>query len=202
MKRIILIRHGETSHNTQRIFQADNESLSRIGRQQVIDLSNKLAPLDSSIILHSPLTRAFESAEILSSRLGIASSEQKSLTEFRNPPQIRGKAYDDPTADRLYKTWLQDLEKTEGLNSPDIENYIDLYRRAQSALEKLLDRPEKNILAVSHSELIRAIVGYVLIGDLHSPLKIRETLQSLKIGNAQTAEIIYDDAKPGWRLVL
>lgn len=35
MKTVLLVRHGETLHNTQRVFQSDDAPLSDVGRRQI-----------------------------------------------------------------------------------------------------------------------------------------------------------------------
>ena len=85
MKQVILMRHGETAHNKERIFQSDTVSLSQTGRQQIKDYASTLRK-DVELIIHSPSTRALESAEIIAQSIkkladGVRAMDTSGLSE-------------------------------------------------------------------------------------------------------------------------
>lgn len=200
MKTVLLVRHGETLHNTQRVFQSDDAPLSDVGRRQIEKLLPNIEGEDFTIVLSSPLTRAIESAKIISDHKSIPLETLDLLVEFKNPPHIRGQSYDDPAADSAYREWLSTLEQADSINSSDVENYFDLYARADAVLKAFIDRPESCIIAVSHSELIRAVVSRLLLGESANPLQIRDAISRIKLGNSRTVRLLYDDKKSMWRL--
>lgn len=60
------VRHGETDWNKEHIFQGPNDvPLNDLGRQQAMELNNKIQGLDITHIFSSPLSRAKETADIL-----------------------------------------------------------------------------------------------------------------------------------------
>lgn len=201
MKRVILVRHGQTEHNVVRIFQSDDQPLSDIGRGQIERFAQSIEDAKIEVILHSPLSRAAESASIIGHRIDVNPEPLGVLVEFRNPPEIRGKSYDDEAADKVYREWVSKLDDKFGLGVDAVENYIDLYSRAGRVLDVLCGRNEQDILVVSHSELIRAVVARVVLdGDIPNS-GVRGVIKRLKIENAHSVELLYDDDKNTWRLV-
>lgn len=202
MKNIIFVRHGETEHNNVRVFQSDDVPLNEAGVRQAEELANKLKSKDADIILHSPLRRATQTATIIASWKNTPLTKSDTLVEFRTPLFIRGKSYDDPEADRIYREWTDKLLLEHSLGDDEAENYYDLYRRSSAILEGLGSRSESSIIAVSHSEIIRATIAYVLLGDSANVMQINSVMKSIKLGNARTVTIRYDESKGKWRLVL
>ncbi len=195
------MRHGETAHNKERIFQSDTVSLSQTGRQQIKDYASTLRK-DVELIIHSPSTRALESAEIIAQAIHKPTQESSLLVELQNPPEIRGKSYDDPAADKIYQTWLNKLKSPQSLSDSKKENYFDMYNRARKALTEVSRQKESTILAVSHSEFIRAIIAYVLLGDNSNIEQIADVIKRFKLRNACSVTLEYNESKELWRVAL
>lgn len=72
-QRVWLVRHGETTGESSIRYHGSNDvPLSELGRAQVRNLAPLLAGVEFARVVHSPLSRAAESAAILAERLGIA----------------------------------------------------------------------------------------------------------------------------------
>ena len=64
MKRIYLIRHGETESNRKGVFRGRLDiPLSQNGREQAVDLSRDFENIAVNLVYTSPLQRAVETAE-------------------------------------------------------------------------------------------------------------------------------------------
>ncbi|MFX0208119.1 MAG: histidine phosphatase family protein [Candidatus Hodarchaeota archaeon] len=75
---LVIIRHGESVANAQRILQGHSDySLSELGRQQAQALSKRLIKKQISfdIVYSSDLARAVETTEILARELKIPSNK-------------------------------------------------------------------------------------------------------------------------------
>ena len=73
MKKLVIVRHGDYDYE---------DRLSELGKQQISDLSEKLAGYvngDTLLIFSSPALRASESAKIIAGRLGIEFEEHNVL---------------------------------------------------------------------------------------------------------------------------
>ena len=80
---LILIRHGETTEDVEDRFGGDyDDELTERGRDQTGELARKMRArgLVPGIIFHSPKKRAVQTAEILSSALGVG---REVVEEFR-----------------------------------------------------------------------------------------------------------------------
>ena len=85
MKKLIIARHGDYNDN----------SLNHYGRCQIAGLAENLKAHigegASILLLHSPVTRARESAEILGVHFGVAPEEQKVLVfDYLNIDFVKG----------------------------------------------------------------------------------------------------------------
>src|SRR5690242_1005754 len=108
MGTLILVRHGESLANQQRIFAEDHTPLSDLGRKQAIEVAGHIARhFRPSAIVASPLVRARETAEIIGRHLGLAVEVVPGLEES-DFGFLKGQSYEvyhrhiqgDPTFDR------------------------------------------------------------------------------------------------------
>ncbi|MDO4916904.1 MAG: histidine phosphatase family protein [Rothia sp. (in: high G+C Gram-positive bacteria)] len=148
---LMLIRHGQTDWNKQHLMQGTSDiPLNDLGRQQAHETGNKLREqgLSFDVLVSSPLSRAFETAQIIGEELGLSVS----------------RTYDD-LIERAYG-------EAEGLDIPAEERkepdaYYDgveseraLYVRGVKILREIThDYPGQRVLAVSHGSLIRRVLS-------------------------------------------
>ncbi|MGB3966557.1 MAG: histidine phosphatase family protein, partial [Planctomycetota bacterium] len=72
-RRLWLVRHGETAGQSSVRFHGHNDvALADAGRVQIRALAPLLAGVDFARVVHSPLSRAAESAAILVAACGVA----------------------------------------------------------------------------------------------------------------------------------
>jgi probable phosphoglycerate mutase len=99
--RLLLVRHGETALNAARILQPPDTPLSDRGRAQASALGHRLASEPLSLLWSSDLPRAWQTAEAIARRCGMA-IEPLPLLQERNFGDLRGRPYDtlgfDPLA--------------------------------------------------------------------------------------------------------
>jgi probable phosphoglycerate mutase len=79
----ILVRHGETEYNTKGIFQGYSPvPLSPRGRQQAALVAERLEQVRPAMLYSSDIQRAFETATIISQRLGVPVQPCEGLREW------------------------------------------------------------------------------------------------------------------------
>jgi len=168
---ITLLRHGESQGNFEGRHQGQaNFPLTDLGRQQTRALverwlSEKMA---FDLIISSPLLRARQTAEIIS-------------TELHTPLEL------DPLwmeRDNGLMAGLSPEEVRESLPQPDFvhpyqpigqtgESQWELYLRAGKAAQSLINRPPACYLIVSHGALMNmffyAILGIAPQPNFHGP---------------------------------
>src|SRR5215471_4794144 len=73
MGKLILVRHGESTANREKIFAEDHTPLTDLGRRQAADVAARIAShFHPSAIVASPLVRARQTAEVIGRHLGLA----------------------------------------------------------------------------------------------------------------------------------
>lgn len=101
--RLLLVRHGETALNAARILQPPDTPLSERGHAQAGALARRLAGEPVARLWSSDLPRAWQTAEPIARRCGVA-IEALPLLQERNFGGLRGRPYDtlgfDPLAMR------------------------------------------------------------------------------------------------------
>jgi broad specificity phosphatase PhoE len=201
-KQVYLVRHGQTDHNNQRIFQDDAARLNEVGLRQSEQTAQRLSS-DIEVVISSPLERAQETAEIIANYLSCQLETNPLLVEFENPPDIRGKSYDDPTVADVYEQWCDKLLSTESYSSGgDTENYHDLIIRARQVLDMLNTRQERAIAVITHSEFMRAILACVLVGESASPEEFSYLKSHIKVHNGAIVKLrLTDEGGAKYRLV-
>ena len=90
---IILVRHGETAGNADRVLQRADTPLNVLGLMQAEHLAARLAELPVERVLVSDLLRAQMTAAAICARFGIAAVETPLLAE-RSFGDLRGTPYD------------------------------------------------------------------------------------------------------------
>lgn len=150
---IYLVRHGETDWNREGRLQGHTDiPLNENGRMQMKQVATKMVNLDikPDLILASPLTRAYESAEIIAEQL--AYGKENILLEPLLIERYFGVGEGKILAERV--------EKYPGDNYPQMESYEDLIRRAESVFEKIVNLfwDKQNVLLVAHGAILYAIL--------------------------------------------
>ena len=149
-KRIILIRHGESTANKNRILTGRSDSdLTRDGNRQVKKASrvikNRYMPVD--VLYTSPLKRAFQTADIIARHVKAPLKKTELLieTDFGNWEGMdKNDLISEPGWDRYIKDPFH-------FRFPGGESPQDVKKRVMAFKEKLrLDSSWNNAVIVSH----------------------------------------------------
>lgn len=184
---IYLIRHGLTAANKSDVFAGrTQEPLHSEGIVQMHDVGNHLARRGITRIFCGPLARTRQSARIVGDLLSVPVQADAALTE------INIAHWDGLTkgAIRLkygpeYPDWLDD---PAGFHVEGCETILDVQNRAVDFLEKLFtEYSGENLLVVSHLIVVRALL-------LHYLARPVSDFRNIKVGNAQIAALVRDDA--------
>lgn len=144
---LTLVRHGQTDWNKGGLMQGiSNIPLNDTGREQARNTAQKLveAGLEFDVLLASPLSRAYETAQLLGERLNLpVAGTYPDLVERHYG---MGEGVNFPLSQRCNpeRYW------------PGAESERDLYIRAARVLRQMVrEHPGQRIIAVSHGSLIR-----------------------------------------------
>ena len=96
MGKLILVRHGESLGNRERIFAANPADLplTELGYQQAREVAEQIAALfQAELIVASPYLRARETARVIAERLKLPLEIEPALYE-RDVGSLKGQPYD------------------------------------------------------------------------------------------------------------
>lgn len=192
MKRISLIRHGQSLGNKKRIIQGTNTDyeLTEEGVEYITSLAkeNKSQFASRKIIYTSPLKRARQTAEILSKVVGIKNVVESPLLVEFNPGILSEKSHDEAREKypEAYAVWLErkDLDRI-----PFAEKGNELQARVLAFLTRYIEQDNYDDIIVSHAGFIRCFINTILSRERTTPIEIhngvvyelKDPLQNLSI---------------------
>ena len=151
---IIMVRHGETQDNLNRIFSRDNTRLTPKGRKQILRAKKLLEDFEFDQVYYSPLRRTVESKEIL----GLEAIEEERIREI-DFGIFTGKTFDQISEQYPMdsKKWVEDPIHFRIENG---ESVIDVYKRMEKYINEIVDL-NKSVLLICHDCVIKNILCWV-----------------------------------------
>ncbi|MDO5037129.1 MAG: histidine phosphatase family protein [Tissierellia bacterium] len=163
---LILLRHGQSKANKDKVIGTPEVSLTQLGRDQALKAGLRLKAKKIDRVLVSPYTRAQETAQEVNKSLGL-SLETEDLVREVSFGILEGHRFEDMEKDPNYKDVLQAwLDNPRDTAPPGGESIRDARARAQAFLDKYKDQ-DQTILVVSHEGFIRALLS-VVVGSVDS----------------------------------
>ena len=169
MSRLILVRHGESSGNRDRIFATSPHDLplTELGYRQAHEAARRIAELfRPELVVTSSYLRASETARIIAGALGLPLEIEPDLHE-REFGTLRGRSYDSFLAEPDYDPQRPWAWKPEGG-----ESYEEVQTRVSPVLDRLAAaHTGREVVVVSHGGVMSALWAYVAGSwdDAHVP---------------------------------
>lgn len=186
---VLLVRHG-TTPTTGRVLpgRAPGLHLSEAGRDQAARLAARLGSLERrpAAVYASPLERARETAAPIARALGLRVRTEHGLVEMDIG------AWTGRSLRRAARTreWPVVQRFPAGFRFPGGESFAELAARATDAVLRLVERHRgQTVVAVSHADPIRAVVGTAAGVPL-------DLFQRLTVGTCSVSAISYRDDGP------
>jgi broad specificity phosphatase PhoE len=183
MTSLYLVRHGETDWNAQRRIQGSTDiPLNSTGRAQAETTGRLLARRDWDGIYSSPLSRAFETAEIIAKEVGLGVPHTIDAIVERNYGEAEG------------LNWEQVESQFPGdAPVPGRETHEEVARRVLPALVALASsRPGESLLVVSHGGVIRSVLNAVDPGVTHGSIT-NGSIHSFELVDGSLELVAFDD---------
>jgi probable phosphoglycerate mutase len=183
MTLLYLVRHGETDWNRARRIQGSTDiPLNAAGRAQAATTGSLLARRQWDGIYSSPLSRAFETASIISGETQLGVPQTIDAIVERNYGTAEGMTGFE--IDRMFPP---------GTEVPGRESRDEVADRVLPALLKLADEhPDQSLIVVSHGGVIRSILAAV--DPESSREQIRNgSIHSFRHDDGELTLIAFDD---------
>jgi broad specificity phosphatase PhoE len=185
MKRLFIVRHGETAFNSKGIWAGQVETkLTDKGKNQAklagLHIKDNLPQFD--LLISSPYSRALDTASIIATELDYPINKivHNELFIERSYGKLEGKS------NQVFfdKHEFKDIDEVEGA-----ETVKQMHDRAMKALEYLKTRTENNILVISHGTFGRAL--YRVVKEMpHTHEYLDHHRAKYRMANAEIVELI------------
>jgi broad specificity phosphatase PhoE len=163
LRRLVMIRHGETVGNSsQRFHGAKDVALSEAGRAQMREAARALREAVFDLVVASPLRRAWEGASIVAGAAPVRLEEGLREIDFgRWEGLTDGEiALRDPV---LHREWRS---RAPGFEFPGGELRAEFRGRVMQAFERIDASGAEGALVVAHKGVIRSIAERLLAAPL------------------------------------
>ncbi|KGN36135.1 phosphoglycerate mutase [Knoellia subterranea KCTC 19937] len=193
-RRLIVLRHGETSHNAAGVWQGQLDSpLSERGLAQAAAAAEALAPFAPVRVVASDLSRAAITGETVARVDDIPFSTDERFRE------IHAGAWQGLTGDEVRAGYPEDMDKL--LRGEDFrrgghgESVADVAARCRAGVDALLADLEPGACAVIATH---GVAGRALAADLVGIDQRTSWLALGGLGNCHWAELV--EGRAGWRI--
>ena len=199
MKRVYLVRHGQTEGNVGRYFQDEHTVLTEKGHGQAMTTGERLTHVELGALVASPMKRAQQTAEHVSDALGIPVETCDDFHECLQPVHIRGLSKDDGEGLEFNKKYLEYYQRDE-VFAEGFENFNLVTQRARRCAEFIKSHKAENMVIVSHCAFIHSFASFLLLQE-ESCMKEGVILAGSldKMSNASITEFTYSEGR--WHLV-
>lgn len=172
--RLLLIRHGQTDHNTQGFVSGRNDiPINETGHEQAKIMAQRVKeefPID--VLYSSPLKRAIQTAQYLSQACNLPVTPDQNLIEYGfgeiANTQIKNLRETKPELSSNVDDWFHGEYSDSPVrpNIPGSEPFDELKSRIQAFTDMILEKHTgKLVAAVSHGGLIKSFIFYHVGGD-------------------------------------
>jgi 2,3-bisphosphoglycerate-dependent phosphoglycerate mutase len=144
MKRLYLVRH------CQALGQKPEADLTEIGKQQAVELAEYFSDKSIEYIISSPFLRAVNTIKPLSEMVN-----QEIECDVRLQERILCATPFENWMELLERTYLDFDLKFEGGESSN-----EALSRGMQVIQEMIQRPETNILAVTHGALLSLLIKH------------------------------------------
>ncbi|MBR7744862.1 histidine phosphatase family protein [Phycicoccus sp. BSK3Z-2] len=193
-RRVVVLRHGETTYNAAGVWQGQLDSpLSDLGVQQAEAAGAAVAALGPARVVTSDLQRARRTGESVAAAAGVPITEDVRLRE------IHAGSWQGLTNDEIVARWPDEharLRAGEDVPRPGGgESLADVRRRTGAAIEDALAATAAGecVVLSTHGAAGRAAVSWLL------GIEVMDAWRMLgALGNCHWGEVV--EGAHGWRL--
>ena len=165
MKRIIMVRHGQSESNVKKTFTGQLDSpLTDVGREQARRMAGYLDKYQIDKIYASSLDRAVETAQTIAQRQNCSVEKCDAIREIYSG-KWQGLTFEEIAEKypQTYEVWRTNI----GKGTPEGgETCQELFNRVTQFFKSVLEMPEETICLVCHAIPIRMMESYIRYGSV------------------------------------
>ncbi len=182
MAKLILVRHGETVWNVEKIYRGRTDvNLDEVGIKQAKLLGKYLSNWELEAIYSSPLRRAIDTANIIARYHKIAVQVTRGLIDF---DYGEWQSLPEQEAKRLYPTLHNEWHNNpHRVKMPGGESLEDVRRRAIGVVNDVLSKYQGSVILVSHRVVNKVLICSLLGLDNSYFWNIKQDVGGITIFN-------------------
>lgn len=198
MKKIYLVRHGESTSNITHVVQDGTDVLSELGEAQAITLCERLKHVDFENLVVSDYVRTRQTVAPLLALTAIKPVYTHLVRELRRPKELVGL----PILGPEFSVYL--AEANEHITDPawhfsDEENFFDAVSRVKEFFA-LIDSLEGDTVVVTHGRFIIFVIMYVIMGGHLTPDAWKTDMDTFTTTNTGITVLSFKEHKNVWAL--
>lgn len=198
MRKIYIVRHGQTNTNQLDVVSGEMGNLSEKGKQQAQSLAERFQNIDFQHLIASDYERAVETAGYIAKIKNKQIETESLVRELIRPTVFHGQSRTSPE----YTAFLNALD--ENINDPDWhfadeENFFDVNKRVEAFFNKL-ESLDGDCVVVSHARIIVIMTLYVIMGKELTPDIWKIGMKNMAVSNTGITTIAYDEKSKMWKL--
>ncbi|MFO1052629.1 MAG: histidine phosphatase family protein [Planctomycetota bacterium] len=163
-RRLWLVRHGETvGGSSERYFGSTDIALSALGREQVERLAPRLGSCAFAALVHSPLSRAVDSARILCERLAAPPGIVEVEDDLREVDFGDLEGLTRGEIEARFPGFFDDWRAGRTHGYPGGESSAGFRARVAAGIDRALARhPAGDVCVVAHRGVIKSVLVHLL----------------------------------------
>ena len=189
MTKLLMIRHGQSEANLQRIFAGHLDSpLTQLGREQAERTASYIAAsYKVDAVYTSDLCRAAAVGKAVSAATGAAMMPMEQLREIR-AGEWEGMTFEELGETRpSFQVWLHDIGNSVCDGG---ESVAQLQKRIISVVRQIAEtHPEQTVVITTHYTPIRAMLCYC------QGKPLAELKDTPRVSNTSITELDYEDGR-------
>ena len=201
IKRIYLVRHGETEANRLEYVPSKFEPLNDTGLFQAQSLAGRLANISFEKIVVSDFLRSQQTAEPIAKLKKLTPEIVPHFGEMLEPTTLHG-VLDTDERVQVYRKNRNDNVDEPSWRFEDGETFTDVLTRVHLSKDYLEKQESESVLVVAHGFFLQ-MFGATILLDADEATKLWfHALTTLRMSNTGISLLTYDAENKRWRVVL
>ena len=199
VKRIYLVRHGQTKANAKEFVPSKEEPLNELGLQQAELLALRVANLDVQKLVVSDFIRAQQTIAPIVALKGLVPEIVPAFGEMLEPSSLHGVSELEERV-LLYRKERNHNVENSAWVFEDGESYHGIQTRINQARAFLEAQEEENILVVAHAFFIQCFTASTLLQTTVPTKEMLSVATTFRMSNTGISLLTIEDNK--WRVVM
>ena len=163
-RNIYFVRHGQSMGNMEGYVQGAHTPLSSEGLRQAELVAQRFQNIEVNRVVTSPYDRARETGTKIAVLKKVDLVSDENFRELQRPSRIVGESLSTPAVQEVVTAYQKNWS-VRGWKLEDGDNFEETLERVKKGLHFLSQDTTGDVVVVSHANLLRILINYVLTGS-------------------------------------